>query len=42
MAWNRSDYMAAALITIIVAAAVFVGLSMLGGGSPAGGYLPFK
>ena len=42
MAWNRSDYMAALLITIIVAVAVIVGLSMLGAGSPAGGYLPFK
>ena len=42
MGWNRSDYMAAALITIIVAAAVIVGLSMLGIGQQPGGFLPFK
>jgi len=42
MAWNRSDYLAAGMIIIIVAVAAFIGISMLGGGSPAGGYLPFK
>lgn len=41
MAWNKNDFLAAGMIIFIVAVAVFVGLSMIGG-SPAGGYLPFK